>query len=944
MLQIDEVPPVPPLPYGASIAPMAVMRDGIDIPHSLQSWERPSASASTNAGRDTEIDIPLKVFSETIFTHETDAEHLKTGLGSAAHIACSPRESRTVTGDPSFPDISRQAPLPRPKSSKSNPRSSTNTPNASSLLNRLGTNLRKSLRSPAKYHRLDDGIERGIPMERLQDQQAARLQEEGEFMPVAFDISTFEGPAHFEAKPSMRIRPSRRSGTEETEVNANVLEANGQLTGGLGGGMEEVIPAQVAIPLNYRSSTTTAPKSKPSFAKRTASKFRRPTPQDPNPKSQVGQEAADNSGQVIAVEETIVDLSNVEGVTLGPDRSQDIDLIAEDASAKQSFYFPPDPQMPDWRPLPMRPWYLILLICIAIAFVGVAEHLVQASGPQNTGQGLISFTTPNQINDGVWFVWKYLGEILLTSYGVMFQATDFEVRRLEPYYQMSQSTGSIASESLNMDYLTFWSYLIPFKAFKHRQWAVVCSSLSTILSSAVLPVLYSAAVNLNPPRGHRNWQPGEPPIVYKVQMDPAWTRVLEATLLLVIIASGLLLFQQRRKSGLTGDLKGIAGIASMATKSHILNEFRGLDLASHQTIHKQLARRRFILHKGTLWQGEYITRGASGEGDMPKAKNPHPVVLHMPVGFVFMFGLVLYIALIPIIEFNQHANVVTDVAPWFLPLLATLVKITWTNLETGVRMTEPFYHLSCRHAPSSILLLDYTGTIPGYMPAKALFNKHFLLASIGIAALLGEVLTVCVSSFNVDGTEFLTAQTSQHNFNPSGDGETKRSFLISFVLAETIPIVMLVILIFVHILRRHPFLPRQPGTIASVLAFLHQSKMLYDFVVDDIDDDLSPSPIKSTRRESLMQKRLIKSTTLATLKTAAGFLGLEKDQDLDRAERVAKNLQLRGKTYGLGWYRGRDGQSHIGIDEEELLHSYEHGIDYTKSHMEASEIGRWDQY
>ena len=296
----------------------------------------------------------------------------------------------------------------------------------------------------------------------------------------------------------------------------------------------------------------------------------------------------------------------------------------------------------------MQPWYLILLICIAVMFIAIAEHLVQASRTR----GLIEFKQASDVSNGLWFVWKYLGEILMVSYGVMFQATDFEVRRLEPYYQMSRPTGAKAPESLNMDYLTFWSYLIPFKAFKHRQWAVVCSSLSTIMASAIMPVLYSAAVNLNPPRSERN----KPDITYMVQMDPVWTRLMETVLLLILISTGLLLFQQRRKSGLTGDLKGIAGIATMATKSHILNEFRGLDKASHQTIHKQLAHRRFILHKGSLWQGEYITRSGSEDEATPKPKNPHPVALHLPVGLIFMFSLLLFAALIPVFEFDDKAN------------------------------------------------------------------------------------------------------------------------------------------------------------------------------------------------------------------------------------------------------------------------------------------------
>ena len=783
---------------------------------------------------------------------------------------------------------------------------------------------------------LEDDAEREIPMHPVRSHEQEVAPNDGEYTSIGFDISTFEGPAHLQTKPSTR-GPRDRKGSASGPVD--ILESKGQLTGGLGGGMDDVVEAQVTRQTSYKaykpSLQVDTPTSRPSFMKRNATRWRKQPPSSPNPLTQAGQQAADRSGHVVVIEEGAVDLSNVDGGMGGADTPKDINLIAEDA-ANPSYYFPPDPQMPNWRPPTMQVWYLLLLMSIAIAFFGIVEHLVQISGP-----GLINFTHPDQVNNGLWFVWKYLGEILTVSYGVMFQALDFEVRRFEPYFQMSRPGGAKASEALNMDYLTFWSYLIPFKAVKHRQWAVVCSSLSTILASAVMPVLYSAAVNLEPPRGEREQKPNAPPVEFKVVMDPIWSRIMEATLAVIIISTALLLFQQRRKSGLTGDLKGIAGIATMATKSHILNDFRGLDSENHRTIHKALAHRRYILHKGSLWQGEILKRSGSEEEDLPEPKNPHPIALHLRVGLLFMFCLVLFSVLIPVIEFNPNANIVTDTAPWFLPLLSTLLKLAWLNLETGVRMLEPFYRLSKRHADPSILLIDYTGTLPGVMPTKAILNKHFLLGVVGIGALLGEILQICVSSFNVDGRDFFDDKKTNNS------GTTKRTFFTSFALAEAIPIILLLILIAVYILRRHPFLPRQPGTIASILAFVYQSRMLYDFVAEE--DEINNSPRSSVangyRRDTFKTNPVRQSRTWGTIARATTFLTTEeKDQDMDLAERTVKRLAHQEKQYGLGWYRGRDGQIHVGVDQEELLHKYEHGVDF-RAGVLGADIGQaWDQY
>ena len=69
-----------------------------------------------------------------------------------------------------------------------------------------------------------------------------------------------------------------------------------------------------------------------------------------------------------------------------------------------------------------------------------------------------------------------------------------------------------------------------------------------------------------------------------------------------------------------------------------------------------------------------------------------------------------------------------------------------------------------------------------------------------------------------------------------------------------------------------------------MLAFVYQSKMLYDFV---------------------------------------GTAKLTNAQMVRRLEDI-------GKTYGLGWFEGRDGQTHCGVDEEELTGNYKHGIDYSQ--------------
>jgi hypothetical protein len=278
-------------------------------------------------------------------------------------------------------------------------------------------------------------------------------------------------------------------------------------------------------------------------------------------------------------------------------------------------------------------------------------------------------------------------------------------------------------------------------------------------------------------------------------------------------------------------------------------------------------------------------------------ENPHPLMLRLVAGVPFIIGMILFMILVPVILFDSNANIVTEKLPWLLTLLAVSIKLTWGTLETDMRMIEPFYILSKRHASPKVLTLDYTAMAFGWMPIRAFLNGHLLVGLVGLGSVLAEVLTVCCASFgNISGSDFAKKQTVITGGLPQSPGpgsaidageETYASFWVSLVLAMSILSILCLVATLVYARRRHPFLPRQPNTIASVLAFIHQSKMLYDFV------------------------------------------GTEKMNN----DEMVKRLVGIGKRYGLGWFVGRDGQMHCGVDEEELAGDYKHGDDQRKATM-----------
>ncbi|EXJ67759.1 uncharacterized protein A1O5_09105 [Cladophialophora psammophila CBS 110553] len=601
----------------------------------------------------------------------------------------------------------------------------------------------------------------------------------------------------------------------------------------------------------------------------------------------LGQDLAHKKNMIVEVEE-VVDLSTLDGGNSENRQSRSFDAMSMRQSVlpqeTKSYFFPEDPDIPNWKPWSMRSWYIWSLIVLALGLAGFQEYLCQRSFKSvREKSGILAFDAVAEISTWDFFAWKYLPTMITIVYAVLFSIMDFDIRRLEPFYQLSRPRGASAAASLNLDHLTMFQYFVPFKAFRLRQWAVFFSTTGNIVASMVSPALQNPSITFatNPdPRCNADGCPGDEKH-YWVRISPGWSRALSASYIFVAIVLVILFIQLRRKSGLLSDPKGIAGIASMATKSHILQDFAGLDEANCAKIHKRLAHRRYVLYKSSIWQGEWSTKSEPPQDSERKLTSPHPLMLQMQAAIPFLAFMVFCLISIPIITLTK-ARVVPNAAPWLPILIATGLKLFFSTFESDVRLMEPFYQLSRGNArPENSLTLDYQATVYGLMPFKALLNGHYLLALVGVSSVLLDILTVTVSSFSVNSEDFM--HVGSHGEDRSNGDETFVSFWTSLILSMLILLFVIFTTSLVYFRRRHPFLPREPSTIAAVLAFIYASNMLTDFVDTE------------TLNNKAMETRL-------------------------------KNIN---KRYGLGWFRGRDGQIHCAIDEEPMRSKYVHGKPYT---------------
>ncbi|EXM32892.1 Protein of unknown function DUF3433 [Fusarium oxysporum f. sp. vasinfectum] len=739
---------------------------------------------------------------------------------------------------------------------------------------------------------------RTIPEESTEDEAydlsllggAAPMGHSGRYDPIKEDED--------DVSPGFDLSAALGPMTSHDEVFVKKLqaqEASGMLTGGLGQGFHADVKMRDAELLS----------STPSVQRSLSRSFSRRKPPAHLGRfetiRQRGQDEANRKGEVIEVileEGPGADLSSIEGLSTVASNDFRRSTFPTKEGKTEIFY----PQ-PNWKPPTMRWPYLTLLITISVGLAIAQEYLFQRFHKKP----IVKFRSPKDIDAFVYFAIKFLPTVVAVTFGVFWQFTDFEVRRLEAFYQLSRQQGALASKSINADYVTSYSFWRPFRAIKLGHYAVALSSFASTLAVSLVPTCAAASIILTPSRKERMENPSD---MKEIFVASVWSRLLTVTLVLcAAMGCGLLYVLQTRRSGLLSDVRGIAGLASMAVVSHVLMDFKDMDTAKHKDIHQKLKRRRYMLRNSSLapYDGTSTKVETDSEQDdgAHLSEHPHPLMLR-PMGCIpFIIGLILFAALIPTFLFTP-AQIVTDKAAWVVTALAVMLKLCWGAMETSVRMMEPYYILSKRHAHSKVLTLDYTALPFAYMPLRALLNGHFLVFLVGFGSVMAEFLTILVTSLaTVDGQDFITGYgINKYNKgkwkDDKEDGEilnsgqeTIRSFYITLGATLFILIYMFVVSNMVFFRRRHPFLPRQPNTIASILAFIHQSKMLYNFV--------GTSKLNNTE--------------------------------------MAKKLD-DGKTYGLGWFTGRDGQTHCGVDQEELTSSYKHGVDYTT--MNNPWNAQWD--
>ncbi|KAJ5316522.1 hypothetical protein PENANT_c019G09522 [Penicillium antarcticum] len=154
----------------------------------------------------------------------------------------------------------------------------------------------------------------------------------------------------------------------------------------------------------------------------------------------------------------------------------------------------PRPPAPNrgWRPVALRPPYLAALVCLMLTMLLCLEGLRQYSDREG---GLVFFDYTDDVSALQSFAYNYVPIIISLVLVLIWTVTDFDVLRLEPYFQLSRPEGAPASV-LFINYNFGQTILTPINALRRRHWIVLWVSFVTLSIRMILPALQSTVFEL----------------------------------------------------------------------------------------------------------------------------------------------------------------------------------------------------------------------------------------------------------------------------------------------------------------------------------------------------------------------------------------------------------------------------------------------------------------
>ncbi|KAL2207713.1 hypothetical protein CC79DRAFT_772673 [Sarocladium strictum] len=164
----------------------------------------------------------------------------------------------------------------------------------------------------------------------------------------------------------------------------------------------------------------------------------------------------------------------------------------ESKSGRGCFSLLPDGQTvhsTGWKPLSMSTPILAALVLLTLLIAAAIEVLAQRSAAYG-GLGL----SPSRDAIPKYAMWSYLygPNIVAVLYSLIWSWVDLDVKRMQPWFELSKDGGATAEDSLFLDYPFDFVAIAPWKALKKRHWPVFLAGTTMIVVFWAVTPLQSA--------------------------------------------------------------------------------------------------------------------------------------------------------------------------------------------------------------------------------------------------------------------------------------------------------------------------------------------------------------------------------------------------------------------------------------------------------------------
>ena len=529
---------------------------------------------------------------------------------------------------------------------------------------------------------------------------------------------------------------------------------------------------------------------------------------------------------------------------------------------------------PDWKPVYFHIYYILPLILLHIAHIAGLQILVNQYKRDSEKIALVQTNTTtsgphesififDEANGGTFVLWQYLPIIIITCFALLWESVDLNVRRLEPFHQLASSDGGTVDNALCLDYVTMFSFVVPYQAARRKHWPVTISSALYLLVFSIVPTFTGGVFRVN--WASLTYSSGkiEGPKFATVSLSPGFivvTQIFHAFAAALGIA--LYVTLRMRQSGLYRDPKGIGSLASLISESDALPVLQQIPSYTHSdNLKVALQGTRFYLrHLNDIGTAESFSHNAYQlKAQVHSYVQPPPrsytasrkdgssfwlqrrMVWIAEAFFTVAFGLImgfLFRAASALSSSDISDNVKITAAKVVYTFCITIAGSMWQSIQRDVQAFEPWRQLAFGNNPkrlydslvrSDMLSVGLVVSLTTSIARLALISCWAAFASLmmRIAVIfLPPLFEIGYAAGLVDGR---VSRPSGTTYYPGALQGSCGYALIGVGIAVHV-VAFLNAIVFTYSGRCRPFMPRAPKTLASQLLYLCRSRrLLSDF-------------------------------------------------------------------------------------------------------------------